>query len=537
MSKSRVNLCNVGTEPLRDCYIWLGPRELLICQFRKLNAVRQKTVQAEALTKQLLHVLNAQGETYIAEPLFHRVYKLSVHGALSIVAGTGGYGDSDDGTVATLANLGSPEGVWAGPGTEFYLADSANHRIRKVEADGIIWTVAGTGASGSGGDTGPAAAAQLNRPKAIALGPDGDLYIAETDNHRIRRVGLDISGFSDSESAFASNDGLELYVFSPSGRHLRTLDAVTGREVYTFRYDPAGFLIEIWDRHGNTTRIERDGSHVPQAIVSADGQRTGLGLDAQGYLASVRKPGGETHTMAYSPTGLLIAFTDPNGHTNRFEYDALGRLVRDTDVGGGGWALTRIKNPGGYTTTLTSGERRTTTFRVEPLPTGDRLQARTSADGTVARTLFKKDGETITTLPDGTVTTLREGPDPRFGMLSPVPASITVQTSSGLIRTTTRSRMANLASPRDPSSLTLLADTTTLNGKSYRSVFDQATQRYSLTTPAGRTSIIVVDANHRPVTSQTTGLELAHVSYDERGRLVRVTAGAESEERTLTLGS
>ena len=79
-----------------------------------------------------------------------------------------------------------------GPDGTLYIADTGQHRIRKVDTNGIITTIAGlTGQSGFIGDGGPASSARLNTPYGLALGPDGSLYIADTINYRVRRVGPD----------------------------------------------------------------------------------------------------------------------------------------------------------------------------------------------------------------------------------------------------------------------------------------------------------------------------------------------------------
>ena len=85
-----------------------------------------------------------------------------------------------------------PQGVAVGPDGSLYIADTVNHRIRRVGPDGIITTVAGTGGRlGFTGDGGPATQARLSIPRGVAVGPDGSLYIADYGNNRIRRVGAD----------------------------------------------------------------------------------------------------------------------------------------------------------------------------------------------------------------------------------------------------------------------------------------------------------------------------------------------------------
>ena len=89
------------------------------------------------------------------------------------------------------AELRNPSGVAVDAGGNLYIADTDNHRVRKVDADGTITTVAGNGFNGSSGDGGPAVDAQLRYPRGVAVDAGGNLYIADTDNHRIRKVDAD----------------------------------------------------------------------------------------------------------------------------------------------------------------------------------------------------------------------------------------------------------------------------------------------------------------------------------------------------------
>jgi hypothetical protein len=106
------------------------------------------------------------------------------------VAGSGPRGSSGDGGPAVLARLNGPRMISLDSVGNLYIADSFNHRIRRVGTDGVITTVAGTGVAGFSGDGGPATAAQLSEPRGLSLLDDATLYIADTVNARIRRVDL-----------------------------------------------------------------------------------------------------------------------------------------------------------------------------------------------------------------------------------------------------------------------------------------------------------------------------------------------------------
>ena len=109
---------------------------------------------------------------------------------ITTIVGSGA--EDDDGKLATEAFLTSPRGVAADVHGNLYIADTENHRVRKVDAEGgIITTIAGSGEEGYGGDEGPATEAKLNWPTGVAVDDTGNVYIADRNNERVRKVDAD----------------------------------------------------------------------------------------------------------------------------------------------------------------------------------------------------------------------------------------------------------------------------------------------------------------------------------------------------------
>ena len=117
------------------------------------------------------------------------VFKLDSRVVLTRIAGTSTAGYSGDGGPAVKAQLQSPNGLAINAAGEIFVADAANHRIRKILADGTITTVAGNGIRGFSGDGGPAGDAELSNPSDVAWDNAGDLFIADRVNQRVREVG------------------------------------------------------------------------------------------------------------------------------------------------------------------------------------------------------------------------------------------------------------------------------------------------------------------------------------------------------------
>ncbi|MBI4814611.1 MAG: hypothetical protein HY791_00025 [Deltaproteobacteria bacterium] len=130
---------------------------------------------------------DGDGTLFIADAAHHRIRKVGTDGIITTFAGTGVGGYGGDGGPADQALLDSPSDIAIGADGAVYIADTGNHRIRKVTPSGIE-TVAGSGFCGFSGDGGPAAFAELCGPRSIATGLDGSLFVADSDNHVVRHI-------------------------------------------------------------------------------------------------------------------------------------------------------------------------------------------------------------------------------------------------------------------------------------------------------------------------------------------------------------
>ena len=174
--------------------------------------------------------VDASGALYIADTWNHRIRWVDPSGIITTIAGIGESGYGGDGGPAVAASLWHPRGVAVNTSGNVYIADTWNHRIRRVDAGGTITTIAGTGESGRGGDDGPAVQVQLDRPSDVAVDGEGNLYIADTRNDRIRRV--DLSGIITTAVAEVSLPGGvavdpsgALYIAGTWNHRIRRVDA------------------------------------------------------------------------------------------------------------------------------------------------------------------------------------------------------------------------------------------------------------------------------------------------------------------------
>jgi sugar lactone lactonase YvrE len=264
---------------------------------RPVPTKQGRTPTAVALVSPNGLALDAAGNLFITDIATHRLLKLDSSGALTVVAGTGAGGFSGDGAPAAKARLFAPHAVAVDAAGNLLVADTYNHRIRRIDRRGIITTVAGSGRGAYAGDNGPALRAPLNNPQGIARGADGSLYIADTYNHVVRRVdprGI-ITTFAGTEAGLAGDGG-------PANRAQISLptDVAVGPDGTVFISDSGNNRIRRVDPSGTIDTVlgTGPGSGTAGAGFGGDG---GPPLNARIFAAA---------GLACSPTGdLFIADT------------------------------------------------------------------------------------------------------------------------------------------------------------------------------------------------------------------------------------
>jgi sugar lactone lactonase YvrE len=166
--------------------------------------------------------VDPEGRVYFADSYNHVVLRVDPGGGLTRVAGVGRPGDSGDGGAATAAALNQPYDARLDGQGNLYIADFGNHRIRKVDRDGRITTLAGTGVPGYSGDGGPAAAAQLNGPYGVFADARHEVLIADSENHVVRQVDSTgtirtIAGTGQRGLAGDGGPAIQAHLDSPQG--------------------------------------------------------------------------------------------------------------------------------------------------------------------------------------------------------------------------------------------------------------------------------------------------------------------------------
>ena len=255
-------------------------------------------------------VRGPDGCLYVCDTYNHCMRKIDAKGIVSTVAGLGGKkGYKGDGGVATKALLNEPYEVRFDKAGDMYFVEMMNHVIRKVDMkSGKISTIAGTGEQGFSGDGGAAKNARFNRPHSIQFGPEGNLYVCDIGNHRIRKIDMKsgrISTFSGTGKKEKTIDGGKI-----SKVHLKGPRAI----------DVVGNTMWLALREGNAVyRLELDKGTIHH--VAGTGKKGFTGNGGPAKQATLSGPKG----IAVGPKGNIY-LADTESHTVRMIDLKTGKL-------------------------------------------------------------------------------------------------------------------------------------------------------------------------------------------------------------------
>jgi streptogramin lyase len=265
-------------------------------------------------------VRGPDGALYYCEYTGHRIRKIDADGTIHTVAGTGKADYTGDGGPAKDATFNKPHEIRFDAKGDLYVVDMVNHVVRKIDmSSGIISTIAGTGEAGYSGDGGPATRAQLAQPHSIQFGPDGHLYICDIKNHVIRLLNMDsgiITTFAGTGSPGPTPDGSPIEGTPINGPRSLDFDS-EGNLWLATREGNQVFKLDLKSRrihHIAGTGKKGFTGHGGPAIEATLSGPKGLAIDSEGnvWLADT-----ESHSVRmYDPkTGNLelIAGTGKKG--------------------------------------------------------------------------------------------------------------------------------------------------------------------------------------------------------------------------------
>ena len=291
-----------------------------------------------ALERPAAMAIAPNGDVLISNQGSNEILSRQPDGTFHVVAGNGIAGFSGDGGPAVDAELNDPNGLAVAPDGTVYVADTENNRIREISPDGTITTVAGNGTMGTAGVGGSASAAQIGAPKALAIGPEGNLYIAD-DSAGIQAISS--HGIVSTVIPAGTDNLWNLTALAIDGSGDLFVGGFSSKTIVEFA--PAGHVLQSWVSYVTPAGlgVAPDGS-----IVVADYGRFAIERIADGQMLTITtfSPDslpGVPHV--FRPSGVVIS--------------AGGEIYADTDGANGGTntpALIAI-NAGGQIHVLATG--------------------------------------------------------------------------------------------------------------------------------------------------------------------------------------
>jgi uncharacterized protein (TIGR03437 family) len=323
--------------------------------------------------------VDGSGNVYIADTGNCRIRKVAVNGNITTVAGTAVPGYSGDNGPAINASLSFPRGVTVDAGGNMYIADSGNNVVRKVDNNGIITTIAGNSTAGYAGDGGPAINAALQNVSGIAFDAAGNMYLADRDNARVRKIALDgtISTFAGTGVAGFSGDGgpaVNAQLYSPNALAFDlagNLYVADSSNNAVRKISPAGIITTIVGMGPSSPAFSGDGGLAINALAN-DPQ--GVTVDNAGNVYFTDEDNERIRMI--SPAGIITTIAGDG--TKNFTGDGGPSANSEVDLPEG-----ITLGPGGALYFVDSGNKRVRVLT----PTTPQLPA-VSAGGVVSASAF-----------------------------------------------------------------------------------------------------------------------------------------------------
>lgn len=268
------------------------------------------------------------GNVFFSDQFNHRIRRIAPGGTITTIAGTGAQGFSGDNGPATAAQVNFPGAMATDQSGNLYFTDGPNQRTRRISRAGVIATIAGNGIAGFSGDGGPATAASFNGAFGITLDASGNLYVADTLNNRIRRI----SGIGPGSAPTFSTEGTVNAASFRPGLAPGSLATIFGREL-----SPANGIVVVsqapWPTTLNGVSVTVNGVAAPlYGIAAVNGQEQisfQVPFEAAGASASlvVRNNGSQSAAVNVALSGTnpgIFLIDGTNGAFLKPDFSVIG---------------------------------------------------------------------------------------------------------------------------------------------------------------------------------------------------------------------
>lgn len=336
---------------------------------------------------------------------------------------------------------------------------------------------------------------------------------------------------SPNEYAVASYDAKEVFIFDSIGRHIRTVDGLSGRILLEFVHDNAGRMVSVKTNNHVIISVSRDSTGIPTSLSNSFGDRVILNSNIDGFLSRIWRSTKDYANFKYTREGDVLESEEYGGKINSFMYDSRGRLSQHRDENGNIYVWNRTEMSDGYSISHSSKNRHISTYTVEFLSSGGSRRTTVTGDGLQTIEIFHQFGREVT-LPDGSRFVLKFNPDPRWGNQATIVAETSLTMPSGLTATTTSKRDVILKNVSDPLSLKSFIESTGINGKISTTAYDAETRILTYVSPEKRTIIFKFDDDGRIIEANYAKNLPIFYTYDQGGLGTTISQGIGANVRT-----
>lgn len=471
------------------------------------------------------------------------IWRISPSGILERYAGSPSASGFEERAPRLEADFNGASALAIAPDGSLYVLDPGNHRVRKIDQNGLVRTIVGGGdVELDGLDT--KVPAQSVRglswsSDAIVFAPDGALHLTEHASYldggsAVYRIARDVQKrqAGSNEIEVVSSDGSELYIFSDAGLHTRTVDVRTGSMIYEFEYDADFQLVSFSDVFGSEYSVSRSGASID--IVTPFEVTTSLSLNDEGYIEVLASPESRQWSMGYGPGGMLTSLIEPKGNSTEFAYGFDSKLTAHSVDGEIDWVLSEYDADGGARNVEkisgSGDETIYSSFVRGNCCSFGHIKKTWYPDGSTEIVRSQPDFSKSTTTRSGVEIETTQAADERFGFNGASLESASIS-QAGNTQAITISRQIT-AGIDDPLGEQDIVERTTVNGREYVTHYEAQSGRLSMTSPEGRTSEMRFNAYGKIDLIQVGQLSPMHLEYDSYGRLSKLTQGSGADLRS-----
>ncbi len=328
---------------------------------------------------------------------------------------------------------------------------------------------------------------------------------------------------SNTGYLISSGAGDEIYYFDKQGRHLRTLNALTGIAKYNFLYTTQGKISQITDQYSNIINFTYSTRKI--LIQSAQNQTTEINLDSKGFLATAKNPNNEIYTVTNNSVGYIVNFEKPAGQKSTVTYDNQGFVTKD--VGAGGDLLNLLRQfdqtSGQQIVTVSTALNRITTYKTMPSDVGS-VHLTTEPSGQISTVTNQQDDSNKTTDGYGNIHTTLQQADPRFGWMSAYNSSSVLQIPNSNVQIiNSKTISTDLTDSNDPFSFSTITKFEKLQNdpsKIFTSVYQKNEKLLTSYSPLNRSSKINLNELGQISKFQNGNLLPVDFAYNSQGKLI-----------------